>query len=118
MKREEIFKIIKEKYDVSPEYLWRDTPEVAVFRHKSSKKWFGIIMQVNGEEYFNVKTEPDYSDLLRNSFDYIIPAYHMNKEHWNTVIVSRNIDKKLFQELIDRSYKLTENKKRKQMFTN
>ena len=47
-------------------------------------------MHVNGEEYFNVKTEPDYSDLVRNTYDYIIPAYHMNKEHWNTIIISRN----------------------------
>ena len=107
IKREEIFKYIKEKYDINPEYLWEDTPTFAVFRHKKNKKWFGIIMDVKGEVYFNVKTEPNYSDLLRNSYNYIIPAYHMNKEHWNTIIISKNVDKKLLQELINQSYELT-----------
>ena len=64
-------------------------------------------MKINGEEYLNVKIEPDYSDLLRNTYDYIIPAYHMNKEHWNTVIISRDVEESLVHELIDRSYELT-----------
>ena len=67
-------------------------------------------MQVKGEEYINVKTEPDYSDFLRNSFNYIIPAYHMNKEHWNTIIISKEVDESLVYELIEQSYKLTKNK--------
>ena len=107
MKRQEIFEYIENNYVVTPEYLWDDTPDAAIFRHKNNNKWFGIIMKVNGEEYFNVKTDPNYSDLLRNTYDYIIPAYHMNKEHWNTVIVSRNIDETLFYELLDQSYELT-----------
>lgn len=78
-----------------------------VIKHKKSGKWFLLIMNVNGEEYVNVKTEPDYSDILRNSYDYIIPAYHMNKEHWNTIIISRNVDNNLVKELIEQSYKLT-----------
>ena len=111
--KKEIFEYIKNQYNIVPEYLWDNTPDVPVFRHNDTKKWFGIIMHVNGEEYFNVKTEPDYSDLLRNTYDYIIPAYHMNKEHWNTLIISRNVDKSLIYELIDRSFGLTRNNKRK-----
>lgn len=107
MKREEIFKYIKETYNIEPEYLWDDTPDTAVFRHLNNKKWFGIIMNVKDEVYFNVKTDPNYSELLRSTYNYIIPAYHMNKEHWNTIIVSKDIDKKLLYELIDQSYELT-----------
>ena len=107
MKREEIFKYIKENYNVEPEYLWDDTPDTAVFRHLNNKKWFGIIMSVKNEIFFNVKTEPNYSDLLRNTYDYIIPAYHMNKEHWNTIILNKSPDKRLVYELIDQSYELT-----------
>lgn len=107
IEREEIFKYVKERYSVSPEYLWDDTPNAAIFRHTNNRKWFGLVMKVNGEEYLNVKTEPDYSDLLRNTYDYIIPAYHMNKEHWNTVIISRDVDESIVYELIDRSYELT-----------
>lgn len=78
-----------------------------VLKHKSNNKWFGIIMQVGNDEYLNVKTEPSYSDLLRNSYDYIIPAYHMNKEHWNTIIINKDIDERLVKELIEQSYELT-----------
>lgn len=105
IKREEIFKYIEEKYGISPEYLWED--DTAVLRHNNTKKWFGIIMHVKDEEYINVKTEPSYSELLRNAYDYIIPAYHMNKEHWNTIIISKKINKELLYELIDQSYELT-----------
>ena len=49
VKREEIIKHIKEYYGVSPEYLWKDTPDTAVFRHEYTHKWFAIIMKVKGE---------------------------------------------------------------------
>ena len=56
VKREEIFKYIKEKYDITPEYLWEDTPDAAVLRHRDNRKWFALIMNVKNEEYLNVKT--------------------------------------------------------------
>lgn len=105
--RQEVIKYIKDKYDVNPEYLWDDTPDAAIFRHQKNRKWFALIMNVNCKEYLNVKTEPDYSDLLRSAHDYIIPAYHMNKEHWNTIIISSHANKTLLYELIEQSYNLT-----------
>lgn len=107
MEREELFDFMKSQYNAQPEYLWDDLPDSAIFRHKNNKKWFALIMNVNGEEYLNVKTDPNYSDLLRNTYNYIIPAYHMNKEHWNTIIISRKIDKSLVFDLINQSYELT-----------
>lgn len=70
-------------------------------------------MEVKGEVYLNVKTSPDYSDILRNAYDYIIPAYHMNKELWNTIIIGRNVDEDLAKELIEQSYELTKKKKKR-----
>ena len=64
-------------------------------------------MKVQNKLYLNVKTNPEYSELLRNSYEYIIPAYHMNKQHWNTIIIEDKIDKKLVKELINESYELT-----------
>ena len=62
---------------------------------------------VNNKLYLNVKTDPNYSDILRNTYDYIIPAYHMNKEHWNTIIIDEKVDEDLVKELIEQSYQLT-----------
>lgn len=113
MKRKEIIEFIKENYQIMPEYPWDDMEDAAVFRHTTNRKWFALIMSVNGEEYLNVKTNPDYSDLLRNTYSYIIPAYHMNKELWNTIIFSRNVEKTLVYELIHQSYELTQSKRNK-----
>ena len=64
----------------------------------------------NGQSLYvfsNVKTDPNYSDILRNTYDYVIPAYHMNKEHWNTIIIDKKVDEDLVKELIEQSYQLT-----------
>ena len=45
MKREEIFRYVKEQYGTEPEYLWKKDPDSAVLRHKSGK-WYAIIMAV------------------------------------------------------------------------
>ena len=78
-------------------------------KHTDNKKWFALMMEVKGEIYLNVKTNPEYSELLRNTYDYIIPAYHMNKEHWNTIILDERSDSSLVEELIKQSYELTKN---------
>lgn len=62
----------------------------------ASKKW-----------YINVKTDPNFSDLLRKTYSYIIPACHMNKEHWNTIVLAEEVDSELIKELIKQSYELT-----------
>lgn len=76
-------------------------------KHGKNKKWFALIMNVNDKLYLNVKTDPNYSDILRNTYNYIIPVYHMNKEHWNTIIVDEKADWSLAKELIEQSYQLT-----------
>ena len=84
-----------------------DDYESVVMKHTKNKKWFALIMEVKGELYLNIKTDPEYSELLRKSYEYIIPAYHMNKQHWNTIILSKEIDNSLVEELIEQSYELT-----------
>ena len=98
MDKEEII-----KYCLTLENTYKDCP----FPHGKNKKWFALIMNVNDKLYLNVKTDPNYSDILRNTYNYIIPAYHMNKEHWNTIIVDEKVDWSLVKELIEQSYQLT-----------
>jgi len=106
VKREEVIKYCLELPDTFEDYPFPEDDSVTM-KHKRNHKWFALIMEVRGEEYLNVKTDPEYSELLRKSYDYIIPAYHMNKEHWNTVILSENCDKELVKELIKQSFELT-----------
>ena len=90
---------------------FQDDYETVVMKHTDNKKWYALFMEVKGNLYLNVKTKPDYSELLRNSYEYIIPAYHMNKQHWNTIIISEKVDVTLLKELIEHSYELTKSKK-------
>ena len=50
--RENVFEYTKNEYGVEPEYLWARFPDFAVLRRKDSKKWFGIIMNVNKNKFF------------------------------------------------------------------
>lgn len=107
MNKEEII-----NYCLTLKDTYKDCPfpgdfDSITIKHSKTKKWFALIMNVNKKLYLNVKTDPDYSDILRKAYDYIIPAYHMNKEHWNTIIVDKNVDKTLVKELILQSYQLT-----------
>ena len=99
-------------YCLTLEDTFKDCPfpndfESVTMKHGKNKKWFALIMNVNDKLYLNVKTDPNYSDILRNTYNYIIPAYHMNKEHWNTIIVDEKADWLLVKELIEQSYQLT-----------
>ncbi|HWB25057.1 MAG TPA: MmcQ/YjbR family DNA-binding protein [Chitinophagaceae bacterium] len=55
---------------------------------------------------FNAKCDPDRAVELREQYDAIQPGYHMNKQHWNTVIVDGRVPSKLLYSLIDESYTL------------
>jgi predicted DNA-binding protein (MmcQ/YjbR family) len=55
---------------------------------------------------FNVKCEPERAVSLREQHPAIIPGYHMNKKHWNTVIVDGTLSRKILTEQIDHSFEL------------
>ena len=107
MNRKDIIKYCLKLPSVYEDYPFPDDNDSVTMKHKNNSKWFALIMNVRGEEYLNIKTEPEYSELLRKTYDYIIPAYHMNKQHWNTIILSDKCDKELIKELLEQSYELT-----------
>lgn len=107
MDREEAIKYCLELANTFQDFPFEDDPISCVIKHSENKKWFALFMKVNGEEYLNVKTDPLYSELLRKSYEYIIPAYHMNKQHWNTVILDKEVDSDIVKDLINQSYDLT-----------
>ncbi len=60
---------------------------------------------------FNAKCDPDHAIELRDQYDCVLPGYHMNKKHWNTIIVEGTLSKPQIRELIDESYELVKPKK-------
>jgi predicted DNA-binding protein (MmcQ/YjbR family) len=56
---------------------------------------------------FNAKCDPEYAIELRESYpQQILPGYHMNKKHWNTIILDGELTEQLTRGLIDQSYEL------------
>jgi len=58
---------------------------------------------------FNVKCDPERAIELREEYACVLPGYHMNKKHWNTVIIDGTLSNKQLKEMIDHSYKLVSN---------
>lgn len=54
----------------------------------------------------NLKCDPEWSAQLREEYPDIIPGYHMNKIHWNTVNLEGSLDHNLIRNMIDHSYEL------------
>jgi len=55
----------------------------------------------------NIKTDPDYSVELREAYpENILPGFHMNKKHWNTLVLNARLNSSLVQALIMASYEL------------
>ena len=60
---------------------------------------------------FNVKCNPVYVEELREKYPAVLPGYHMNKKHWNTVIVDGSLSSSQLKQFIKDSYLLVAKKK-------
>ncbi|MEL7120217.1 MAG: MmcQ/YjbR family DNA-binding protein [Bacteroidota bacterium] len=58
----------------------------------------------------NLKCEPERAIELREEYEEIQPGYHMNKKHWNTVLLEGDLDDQFLKELIDHSYDMVVSK--------
>ncbi|MFI2795826.1 MmcQ/YjbR family DNA-binding protein [Haloferula sp. A504] len=79
-------------------------PEVLVY--KVAGKMFALTDPCSFPPRMNLKCDPQRAIELREEFDGIIPGYHMNKKHWNTVTLDGSIPAELMAGLIDHSYEL------------
>ena len=79
-------------------------PDVAVM--KILHKMFATLGEEKGVPRINLKCDPDEAVMLRDIFTAVIPGYHMNKRHWNTLVLDGSLKPKLVRELCDHSYEL------------
>lgn len=122
--KEKVFAYIKKKYKVSPEYPWRKYESNAVFRHNDNNKWFALVMDVgrdklglSGTDYIpviNLKMDDMFFQDMLVQQDGITPAYHMNKQHWITVLLDGTVAEEQVYDLIDASFMATASAKKKE----
>lgn len=80
---------------------------------KTNNKIFLLVSLSAVPLQFNVKCDPGRAIELREIYSSVIPGYHMNKKHWNTIIVDGSIPKNELQVFIKDSYELVASKRRK-----
>ena len=79
-------------------------PDAIVF--KVQKKMFALFMVRQGQSALNLKCDPEEAVQLRDIFSAVTAGYHMNKRHWNTVILDGSLPMGEIERMIDNSYSL------------
>lgn len=96
---------------LSLENVYEDYPfdddNWTIMRHRDNKKIFACIFERNDRMWINVKCRPEWGDFLRKVYDSVIPAYHMNKKHWCSIILDGSVPPDEIKSMICESYKLT-----------
>ena len=80
------------------------------FVYKTSNKIFLLIGFDEAQMRINVKCDPDEALELRERYPFIIPGYHMNKKHWNTIIIDGSAPRQLISDCIRNSHRLVKKK--------
>ena len=86
-------------------------PDIQVFKIK--EKIFGLMTYRKGVARINLKCDPEEAIILRDIHDDVIPGYHMNKAHWNTVMLNGKLPLGEIRRMINRSYCLVVRKLRR-----
>lgn len=116
MTKQELLQYAADVFGAAPEYPWADTPDAFVLRHEGNRKWFAVGMTVRrdrlglgGEgtvDVVNVKCDPMMSGSFLSQPG-ILPAYHMNKLHWLSILLDGSAADDDVRALLETSFALT-----------
>ena len=109
------------KFGTEPEAPWEDSPDAYTFKTAKRNKWYALFMTIPYKslglvakgtlDVVNIKLPPEkVLDLIDRVHFY--PAYHMNKKHWITIVLNKEVDEPLVQQLLEESYGLVEKLKK------
>ena len=120
MTKQEFFDLCLDFYHTSPDYPFDDWLESAVFRHADTRKWYAIVMRVSRcrlgldsdqvADVVNLKLPTEMCGSF-GAADGVYPAYHMNKLHWVSVILTDAPDD-IVKFLLNASFEATKSKKK------
>ena len=121
MTKQEFLEYCLNTYNTTPDYPFNDGLETAVLRHKDNRKWYALLMTLSRRK-FGLESEEvrDVVNLtvpieLSCSFgveDGVYPAYHMNKLHWVSVLLS-NAPEDVVRFLVSVSFEFTEKRNKR-----
>lgn len=106
LERTEAITLCNRFKDIYEDYPFHDA-NWTVMRHKVNKKMFACIYEKNDLIWINVKCDPEWRDFWRSTYQSVVPGYHMNKEHWNSIILDGSVPEQDIERMIVESYTLT-----------
>lgn len=81
--------------------------DVAVYKRGSEQgKMFALVQENSSPVRLSLKCDPGLAELLREKYETVLPGYHLNKKHWNTIVCSGQIPEDELRDLIRHSYEL------------
>lgn len=92
--------------------VWLDYPfgeGVAVYKvgnKEESDKMFALVQEGSNPVRLSLKCDPQLAKLLRDKYETVLPGFHLNKKHWNTILCSGQLPDEELQGLIRHSYEL------------
>ena len=89
-----------------------DPGKWTVMRHGTNKKPFTLVYERNGKLCVNLKCGPLEADFLRQAFESVTKGYHMNHEHWNTIVLGTDVPDAKTKRHFGNSYDLIKPKKK------
>lgn len=108
------------EYGLSLPGTYQDAPfrddNWQLVRVKGSKKAFLWTYERERKINLNVKADPEWRDFWRSAYEAVIPGWHQNKEHWNTIILDGSIPEKDIRRMIKESYDLVTDSPSKRIY--
>lgn len=102
-----------EEYLLSFPDTWLDFPfgeDVYVYKYgydnDGAGKMFALIARDSQPLRVSLKCDPQLAEILRQKYESVVPGFHLNKRHWNTVICSGQLDDDEVKDLARHSYQL------------
>ena len=109
--REEVIRYCLSFPDVYEDAPFHDD-NWTVMRCRANKKVFAWIFGREGNIWVNVKMEPQWRDFWRDAFAAVRPAYHLNKEHWSSIILDGTVPDGDIKRMLGESFDLVKPKKK------
>lgn len=102
MNKKEAELYLKSKPEAAEDYPFGF--DVQVFKVRG--KMFALLSEEKGIVNMNLKCDPDEALVLRQIYPAVLPGYHMNKRHWNTILLDGSLPPAEIERMIDQSYSL------------
>jgi predicted DNA-binding protein (MmcQ/YjbR family) len=74
--------------------------------YKADDKMFALVTENKTPVQLSLKCDPVLAETLRAKYDTVMPGYHLNKKHWNTIVLTGQLSWDEVQDLIKHSYQL------------